>query len=68
MIKYIFVQGERLTTSVIEGDDIYLEATTAKIVRGNNVTIGSDCNIELVEYRNTITVAPDSKVNEQRDI
>jgi len=68
MIKYIFVQGERLTTSVIEGDDIYLEATTAKIVRGNNVTIASDCNIELVEYRSTISVAPDSKVTDQRNI
>jgi cytoskeletal protein CcmA (bactofilin family) len=68
VIKYIFVQGERLITSVIEGDDIYLEATTAKIVRGNNVTIGSDCNIELVEYRNKISVAADSKVNDQRNI
>jgi len=68
MIKYIFVQGERLTTSVIEGDDIYLEATTAKIVRGNNVTIGSDCNIELVEYRSKISIAADSKVNDQRNI
>lgn len=68
VIKYIFIQGERLTTSVIEGDDIYLEATTAKIVRGNNVTIGSDCNIELVEYRTKISVAPDAKVNDQRNI
>jgi cytoskeletal protein CcmA (bactofilin family) len=68
VIKYIFTQGEILTTSVIEGDDIYLEATTAKIVRGNNVTMGSDCNIELVEYRNKISVAPDSKVNDQRNI
>jgi len=68
MIKYIFTQGERLTTSVIEGDDIYLEATTAKIVRGNNVTIGPDCNIELVEYRSKISVSPDSQVNDQRNI
>jgi len=68
MIKYFFVHGEKLITSVIEGDDIYLEATTAKIVRGNNVTIGPDCNIELVEYRGKISVADDSKVNEEKKI
>lgn len=68
IIKYIFVQGERLTTSVIEGDDVYLEATTAKIVRGNNVTIGPDCNIDAVEYRNTISIAQDSTVKTQKNI
>ena len=62
MLKYIFVQGETLVTSVIEGDDIYLESTTAKIVRGNNVTIGPNCNIEIVEYRNTVIVDKESKV------
>ncbi len=68
MLKHIFIQGERLTSSVIEGDDIYLEATNAKIVRGNNVTIGPDCNIEIVEYRSTISVATDTKVSEQKKI
>jgi cytoskeletal protein CcmA (bactofilin family) len=68
MIKFIFVQGERLTTSVIEGDDIYLEATTAKVVRGNNVTIGSDCNIELVEYKSKIFIATSSTVTDQKNI
>lgn len=68
VIKSFFSEGERLTTSVIEGDDIYLEATKAKIVRGNNVTIGPDCNIEVVEFRNTISVSADAKVNDQKKI
>jgi len=40
-----------LSTETIEGDEIYLENTKAKVVRGNRVVIGAGCNIELVEYR-----------------
>jgi cytoskeletal protein CcmA (bactofilin family) len=39
-----------LTAKVIEGDDIYLENTTAEVVRGNTVKIGPGCQIGLVEY------------------
>ncbi|MGM0838049.1 MAG: hypothetical protein ACQEV7_18080 [Bacillota bacterium] len=41
----------RLMVESIEGNNIYLEHTTAKVVRGNNVSLGPDCNIELVEYQ-----------------
>jgi len=41
----------RLVVESIEGDNIYLEHTTAKIVRGNHVTLGPGCDIELVEYQ-----------------
>jgi len=40
-----------LTADVIEGDIVYLENTKAKVVRGNDITIGSGCKIELVEYK-----------------
>lgn len=40
-----------LTTDVIEGDEIYLEYTTAKIVRGNDVELGLGCEIKMVEYK-----------------
>ena len=40
----------RLEAETIEGDNIELEHTTAKVVRGNNVTIGDGCEIDLVEY------------------
>ncbi|WP_332633942.1 hypothetical protein [Halalkalibacter flavus] len=44
-----------LEAEVIEGDNIYLEYTTAKIVRGNDIEIGPNCHIEKVEYRSTFT-------------
>lgn len=44
-------KNKKLIADVIEGDDIYLENTKAKVVRGTNVTIGSGCKIELVEYK-----------------
>jgi len=52
----------RLVTDVIEGDDLHLEGVKAKIVRGNNVTIGQNCEINLVEYKGTIEVDKASKV------
>jgi cytoskeletal protein CcmA (bactofilin family) len=42
--------SNRLTAQSIEGNDIYVEYTTAEVVRGTNVTIGPGCEIGLVEY------------------
>lgn len=42
-----------LSADTVEGDDIYLENTKAKVVRGNHVRIGPGCEIELVEYKHT---------------
>lgn len=61
MINF-FSNAERLVTGVIEGDDIYLENTDAKMVRGNNVTIGPNCNIETVEYRNKVNINENSEI------
>jgi len=43
-----------LSAEVIEGDNIYLEYTRARVVRGNNVTLGPGCEIELVEYNDNL--------------
>ena len=51
-----------LTTDVIEGDEIYLEYTKAKIVRGNNIELGPGCNIKLIEYKNDFKQHEDSEV------
>ena len=40
-----------LTAETIEGDDINVEHTTAKVIRGNTVAIGNGCVVDLVEYR-----------------
>lgn len=57
-----------LITDTIEGDNIYLENTTAKVVRGGNVKIGPGCQIEAVEYKSTFQKdgASGIRVNETR--
>jgi len=47
----IIGRGKGLTVETIEGDDIYLEDTKAKVVRGNNIELGPGCEIELLEYK-----------------
>lgn len=67
MLPHIFGSFiNKLTTNVIEGDDIYVENTDAKVVRGNNVTIGPDCKIDSVEYRNTVNVHPGLSINTKK--
>lgn len=51
-----------LTTDTIEADEIYLENTHAKIVRGNNVKIRPKCKIELVEYKKSFKTDDKSNV------
>ena len=41
---------KELTCDLIEGDNIYIENTICKIVRGKNIIIGDGCNIDKVEY------------------
>ncbi|NHM30956.1 polymer-forming cytoskeletal protein [Neobacillus terrae] len=48
IIKPLFTA--QLETDLIEGDKIDLENTIAKVVRGNQVRIGRNCQIGLVEY------------------
>lgn len=54
-----------LVTTVVEADDVYLEYTTAKVVRGNHVKIGPGCDIDLVEYTGSIKVSPGSTVRSE---
>jgi cytoskeletal protein CcmA (bactofilin family) len=50
----------------IEGDEIYLEYTTAKVVRGNVVKLGPGCIIDLVEYKTSYEKANDCIVKEEK--
>lgn len=71
LIKPIFTMldiYDGLTVEIIEGDDIYLEHTKAKVVRGNTIRVGSNCEIDLIEYKNNFEQLGDSKVNESRKI
>lgn len=58
----------RLETDVIEGDHIELENTKAKVVRGNHIIIGENCEIDLVEFKETFRVEKNGKVKEHHQI
>lgn len=58
----------RLTAESIEGDDVRLEYTTARAVRGNTVVIGPGCEIELVEYTGEYSAASDAIVKTVRKV
>lgn len=57
-----------LQAETIEGDDIYLESTRAKTVRGKRVTIGPECEIERVEYEESLDVHDSSDVTQTEKI
>jgi cytoskeletal protein CcmA (bactofilin family) len=58
--------GAKLEAQVIEGDDVHLEDTEARIVRGARITIGCGCRIGTVEYRETFHAEGDAVVGEAR--
>ncbi|MCR8641114.1 polymer-forming cytoskeletal protein [Paenibacillus sp. N1-5-1-14] len=67
MIKTHFQSlHNELHVDVIEGENITLEYTTAKVVRGKNVTIGAGCKIDLVEYTGRYEMHGDAKVGQSR--
>ena len=58
----------RLVADSIEADDLYLINTTAKVVRGARVTLGEGCEVELVEYTETLELVAGAQVREQRKV
>lgn len=59
---------KRLTADSIEADEVVLENTTAKVVRGGNVSIGTGCVIDVVEYSGTLNQMPDARIGEARQV
>lgn len=70
VIKAIFpsISFPQLEADLIEGDDITLENTVAKVVRGNNVVIGGGCDIGLVEYKGSYRKNMGARVAEEKKI
>lgn len=58
----------KLEANSIEGNIIELENTHAKVVRGENIIIGADCEIDLVEYSGTLKNTKGSKIKESKKI
>ncbi|MCA1322389.1 polymer-forming cytoskeletal protein [Bacillus tianshenii] len=66
--KFIKTFSKTLKSDVIEGDLIHLEYTKAKVVRGNFVTLGPDCEIDLVEYKQELKADKDAFIKEKKKI
>ncbi|MFX3633966.1 MAG: hypothetical protein ACE3L7_26785 [Candidatus Pristimantibacillus sp.] len=50
---------------LIEGDHVELHQTKAEIVRGDHVIIGNHCEIQTVEYRDTLEIHKNAIVRNQ---
>lgn len=66
-LAFFFGSGtpKELTVETVEGDEVELEATQARLVRGGKVKIGPGCRIERVEYSESLEVAPGAVVKEE---
>ncbi len=58
----------RLEAELIEGNEISLENTTAKVVRGNNIVLSKGCEIELAEYKGSLRLLDDATCAEERKL
>ncbi|MCS7198328.1 MAG: hypothetical protein NZ930_06600 [Candidatus Bipolaricaulota bacterium] len=57
-----------LEADAIEGDEIFLENTRARAVRGKKIQIGEGCEIDSVEYSESLEIAPGAQVKEQKRV
>ncbi len=57
ILKSLFLPPDymsgKLVADTIEGDDIHIEHTKARVVRAKHIVIGPGCEIELVEYKSS---------------
>jgi cytoskeletal protein CcmA (bactofilin family) len=58
----------KLETDLIEGDFIELENTKARTVRGNHIIIGENCEVEFVEYKDSLRIDGNGRVNKSVQI
>ncbi len=55
----------KMSAGEISGDDLRLECTDARLVRGDRVIIGRECRIQRVEYRQSLDIHEESSVGER---
>lgn len=55
-------KGRKFQCRLVEGDTINIENVAADVVRGTSVIIGPECEIELVEYHESLEVYPGAVV------
>ncbi|PEW03012.1 cytoplasmic protein [Bacillus cereus] len=66
LFKSVF--GLQLEAELLEGDNIDIDYAHIKTVRGNNVTVGPNCEIELIEYTGVLTVDKSAHVKEIKQV
>ncbi|MDR4172299.1 bactofilin family protein [Bacillus nitratireducens] len=66
LFKTVF--GLQLEAELLEGDNIDIDYAHIKTVRGNNVTVGPNCEIELIEYTGVLTVDKSANVKEIKQV
>ena len=60
--------GNVYVKNAIEGDEISLEGVVTPRVSGRVVKIGKNCDIELVQYSESVDIAPEAKVGQTERI
>ena len=66
LFKSVF--GYQLEAGLLEGDNIEIDYVKINTVRGNNVTVGANCEIELIEYTGELFLDKSAKVKEIRHV
>jgi cytoskeletal protein CcmA (bactofilin family) len=64
IISFFKQSTDVLEAEVIEGDELDLEVTKAKLVRGKNIIVGEKCEIARIEYTDSLEIHPNAKVKE----
>jgi cytoskeletal protein CcmA (bactofilin family) len=52
----------KLTVDWIEGTNVYVEDTEAKIIRGEKIVIGPRCRVESIEYSESLDIDAQAEV------
>ncbi|WP_028560941.1 hypothetical protein [Paenibacillus pinihumi] len=60
--------GNRLETQRLQVNYLYAEHTTAKLITGTDIEIGSGCSIDRIEYTGTLKIHPSSIVRDSEKI
>ncbi|MGL4337892.1 MAG: hypothetical protein ACRCST_13445 [Turicibacter sp.] len=61
-------RSNKITGNLIEGDDVSLENSNIKIIRGKVVNVGPYCLIDEIEYSETLQIHETSTVLRQKKI
>jgi cytoskeletal protein CcmA (bactofilin family) len=68
VLRSLFAHTPMLEAETIEGNEVSLELTRARVVRGHNVTLGDGCDVGLVEYSGTLRTHGNARAGEEKKV